>query len=364
MAWDWLEKGTKRLQELGGEYKQHLALVERLITLDPSAAREEVLRSWPTMDERARAGVKMTVASLSLTQHASSSTLDPKTRAERLKALHAAIEHASRVAGATVSPSSSEAKFTAGAARVTQTLAGMAGRARPKAEEMIESARRGIEKHAPAVEAAVKNTISDLLKTEIPGAARRDAATGTSTPNPAASSAPANEPPAQAPPPHRDDRVQPAATTYAGTPTISGLWLGTLRKAGSTDTLGCDLHVAASGHPVWAYNDTEGFQKTELTHGGQKLQYVPPGRGVVTVIVHSVTGSPTETGYVVDYSFERSSNGYLTQEYQRIAMAGRLRGAQLEVTYSQQGLSSFGDKTGVAAAGDGGEYRGLLTKQA
>src|ERR1044071_5793417 len=55
MAWDWIEKGAKRLQEIGGEYKQHQALVERLLTLDSIAAQLEVSRLWPAMDDRARA---------------------------------------------------------------------------------------------------------------------------------------------------------------------------------------------------------------------------------------------------------------------------------------------------------------------
>jgi hypothetical protein len=115
---------------------------------------------------------------------------------------------------------------------------------------------------------------------------------------------------------------------------------------------------------VWSYHDSNGFHQTELTHEGQTIQYVPPERGVVTVKVQSVTGSSAETGYVVDYSFERSSNGYLTQRYQRIVMAGRLRGGQLDVTYSEDGISSFGDKTGIAAGGDAKEYSGSLVKQA
>jgi hypothetical protein len=140
--------------------------------------------------------------------------------------------------------------------------------------------------------------------------------------------------------------------------------VGTLRKSGSTDTIGCDLHVAPSGRPVWTYYDTDGFRQTELTHEGQKIEYVPPDRGVMRVIVQSVTGSPSETGYVVDFSFERSSNGYLTQRYQRIVLAGRLLGTQLDVTYSETGISSFGDKTGLSATEGATEYRGSLTKQA
>jgi hypothetical protein len=84
---------------------------------------------------------------------------------------------------------------------------------------------------------------------------------------------------------------------------------------------------------------------------------------VVTVKVQSVTGSPTETGYVVDYSFERASNGYMTQRYQRIMLSGRLRSGQLEVIYSEDGIASFGDKTGVAAGNHTKEYSGFLITQ-
>ena len=369
MAWDWIEKGAKRLQDLGGEYKQHHALVERLLARDPDAARDELLAAWPSMDERARAGVQVTLAGLTLSQQAAAATPQAKTRGERLKALHAVIEQAGRTATAsTARDATGEAAFVAGAARVTQKIAGVAERARPKAEEAIESARRGIERHAPKVEAAVKTVISDLLKGDFPGGTRPSGA-------PAQPAAPGGTPPAGASAPHdtttpppaeppRDDRVRTAATTYAGAATITGQWVGTLREAGTTETRGCDLHVAASGRPIWAFNDADGFHKTELTQAGQQLQYVPPERGMVTVLVHSVSGSPGETGYVVDYSFERSSNGYLTQRYQRLALSGQLRGAQLEVTYSDQGISSFGDKTGLAAGADAREYRGSLTKQA
>jgi hypothetical protein len=342
MAWDWIEKGAKRLQEIGGEYKEHQALVERLLALDPVAAQLEVTRLWPTMHDRARAGVKMTLAGVTLSHQAAAASAEATQRAERLKALHAAIEQATRATPA--AGASTEATVTAGAARVAHTLADVAERARPKAEEMIESARKGIEKHGPAVEAVVKGAINELLKVNIPGSA---------PPPPSAAPPPPQPPPASADP-------RPAGATAS----IAGHWVGTLRKTGSTDTIGCDLHVAASGRPLWTYYDTNGFRQTELTHEGQKIEYVPPDRGVMRVIVQSVTGSPSETGYVVDFSFEKSSNGYLTQRYQRIVLAGRLHGTQLDVTYSETGISSFGDKTGLSATEGATEYRGSLTKQA
>src|ERR1051325_8656859 len=98
MAWDWIEKGAKRLQEIGGEYKQHQALGERLLTLDSIAAQLEVSRLWPAMDDRARAGVKMTLAGLTLSHQAAAASADTAQRTERLKALHAAIEQAARAA--------------------------------------------------------------------------------------------------------------------------------------------------------------------------------------------------------------------------------------------------------------------------
>jgi hypothetical protein len=349
MAWDWIEKGAKRLQEIGDEYKQHHALVERLLTLDPVAAQLEVSQLWPSMDDRARSGVKMTLAGLTLSHQAAAASAEAAQRSERLKALQAAIDQAAR--GTPAGGASTEATVTAGAARVAQKLADVAERARPKAEELVESARKGIEKHGPAVEAAVKSVITELLKTEMPGAAKRT----PPSPEPAASSA---QPAADVPPTPDEG---PRGSSSSGT--IAGHWLGTLRHAGTTDTLGCDLHIAPSGRPVWSYHDSNGFHQTELTHEGQTLQYVPPERGVVTVKVQSVTGSSTQTGYVVDYSFERSSNGYLTQRYQRIAMTGRLRGAQLDVTYSENGISSFGDKTGIAAGPMTKEYSGALIKQ-
>lgn len=347
MVWDWIDKGARRLQELGDEYKQHHALVERLIALDPVAAHVEVSRLWPSMDDRARAALRMTLAGLTLSHQTAAASPEAAQRAERLKALHAAID---QVARATPAAASTGAAVTTGAARVTQKLADVAERARPKAEELFESARKGIEKHAPAVEAAVKTAVNELLKMNMPGAAR------PASPEP---------PPSAAPPPPPSREAEPAydpADDNAAT-TIAGYWVGTLRGVSSTDTLGCNLHVAASGRPMWTYNDGDGFHQQELTHEGQRIQYVPPERGVITVTVQAVTGSRRETGYVVDYSFERSSNGYLTQRYQRYVMTGRLRGSQLEVTYSEAGISSFGDKTGIAAEEGATEYRGSLTKQ-
>jgi hypothetical protein len=333
MPWDWVEKGTRRLQELSGEYKQHHALIERLLAIEPAAAQIELSRVWEAMDARARAGLKMTLAGLTLSRQAAGSGDATRARIERLKALQAAIEHASQDAARPDTPFT-EASITSGAARLATRLGNVAERARPKAEQLVESARKGIEKHGPAVEAAVKSAMDDLLKPDR----------------------------VSAPPPIREQpSASPAPPT--GAAGIGGEWSGTLHQAVSGATLGCTLHVAPSGRPMWAYHDTSGFQRVELTHVGQRIQYVPPERGVVTVVVQSVTASSGETGYVLDYSYEGSSNGYLTQRYQRLTLAGRVRGGQLDVIYSEAGVSAFGDKTGLTASDSGAEYRGTLVRR-
>ena len=247
MAWDWVEKGAKRLQELGGEYKQHHALVERLVALEPAAAQEEMTRAWQAMDDRARAGVKMTLAGLTLSQQAAPSSAEAKRRLERLKALHALADQANPSAPAGARAGSTEAAFTAGAARVTNTLADVAERARPKAGQFIESARKGIEQHGPAVEAAVKSVISELLKADT------QPKSGASNPEP---SAPPRDP--VVPPPIRDDPSPRAEGIVRCDRTLHGQWSGTLRHLASDDTLDCELRVAPSGRPVWAYHDTSG----------------------------------------------------------------------------------------------------------
>src|SRR5687768_16651016 len=135
MAWDWLDKGAKRLQELGGEYKQHHALVERLLALERPAAQDELSRAWQAMDDRGRAALKMTVAGLTLAQQAASNA-ESKTRLERLKALQALVGPVGPMAATSHGSATREARFTAGAARITSTLADVTERARPRAEQL------------------------------------------------------------------------------------------------------------------------------------------------------------------------------------------------------------------------------------
>jgi hypothetical protein len=81
---------------------------------------------------------------------------------------------------------------------------------------------------------------------------------------------------------------------------------------------------------------------------------------VVTVVVQGVTGSPTESGYVIKHSFEGSNNGYLTQRYQQISLTMRSARRTLETTYVEEARTYFGDRTGSTGGPSPREYAGVV----
>jgi len=361
-AWEWLAKGAKRVQELGAEYTQHVAIVERLLTLDAAAAAQQFSLVWQTLDDRSRAALKMTVAGLTLKQQAASTTPEAVTRAERLKQLHALIDADHSTPSAPAQAAQAEAAITASAAQVTQKLAEFAERARPRAAEALESARKGIERHGPAIEAAVKAVVTEIVNANIgaqtargsSSSATTDGAAAASTPPPWASAAPSSAAPDAT---HR----QPPSSPGGETVPIAGLWEGEL--TGAAGTLSVSYRIMPSGRPAFGYQPTGApFRIEELLQEGQRIQYVPPGGGVVTVVVQGVTGSPSASGYVIKHSFEGANNGYLTQRYQQISLSMRLNGSQLETTYVEAGETYFGDRTGSTGGARRAEYTGVLRR--
>ena len=70
-----------------------------------------------------------------------------------------------------------------------------------------------------------------------------------------------------------------------------------------------------NGYFVFTYENNQGFVRTvELSAPGQ-IQFVPPGGGVMTMAVASVVKRPGGVAYVIHTGFERTSGGYLEQQY-------------------------------------------------
>jgi hypothetical protein len=206
--------------------------------------------------------------------------------------------------------------------------------------------------NTPGGDAAVREAVSRFLTREAPA---MSAASSATTMPPRAAPTRAATPPA---PPAAAARPTPAPQPAA---TIAGEWSGTL--SGPAGSLDVTYRFAPSGRPVFGYVEKgSGAHHDELTHEGQKIQYVPPGGGVVTVVVLRVKGSPAESSFLIKYTFERADNGYMTQVYQQIALECRLRGSEIEATYVESGNSYFGDRTGSTGGGERKEYAGRLRR--
>ena len=70
MAWEWVTKKARKATELDAEYKSHSSLIDRLSELPPDTSFPEIERTWASLDDRARAGFKMTLGALILKQQA------------------------------------------------------------------------------------------------------------------------------------------------------------------------------------------------------------------------------------------------------------------------------------------------------
>ena len=123
--------------------------------------------------------------------------------------------------------------------------------------------------------------------------------------------------------------------------TIDGLWSGVLHSG--SDTMETTIRISPSGRTMYCYRDTEGYSEVELTRSGQRIQYVPPGGGVVTVQVQEVSRAERACAHLISWSFERAANGYMDQQYQRIAMQCKLQGDKLAVTYAETSETYMSD---------------------
>jgi hypothetical protein len=164
--------------------------------------------------------------------------------------------------------------------------------------------------------------------------------------------------PAAPPPPSPTPAPLPTAPPAQ---TIGGLWSGVLHSG--SDTMETTIRISASGRTMYCYRDTEGYREVELTRSGQRIQYVPPGGGVVTVQVQEVTRTERACAHLISWSFERAANGYMDQQYQRIAMQCKLQGDRLAVTYAETSETYMSDLS-MMLGGDTKSrlFKGLLER--
>ena len=165
MAWEWVTNKARKATELDAEYKSHSSLIDRLSELPPDTSYPEIERTWSTLDDRARAGFKMTLGALILKQQAIR-TPAGKARLEKLVGLRNGIDRAAGATTATyAAPQTKSRSQLIGATRDRITaLVDRAG-AIPRGE-MITALRRELDASRPQIEAkgaATWNALSARL---------------------------------------------------------------------------------------------------------------------------------------------------------------------------------------------------------
>jgi hypothetical protein len=135
-------------------------------------------------------------------------------------------------------------------------------------------------------------------------------------------------------------------------------WKG-LVKCDDGDELQVNYRIADSGNPLYEYHTKSGDREVELESPGQLIRFVPPGGGVTSVTLDTISASPERITYSMTISEERSSQGTLDQGTATIHWEGTFSGSELEVemtirsqnTVSQPGIVVPGDESTVICRG-------------
>ena len=166
--------------------------------------------------------------------------------------------------------------------------------------------------------------------------------------------------------PRSTDEQQATATApraAADESSLAGTWQGTL-KCDTGEELPAVFKVSESGNPVYEYQTKSGAREAELTAEGQTFRFVPPGGGVTSVEVNSLSVAPERISYSMSISSERSGGGTLEQSGATTATEATLSGAALDVKLTVQSRSTL-SQPGIVVPGESSTTvcRGPLRKE-
>ena len=121
--------------------------------------------------------------------------------------------------------------------------------------------------------------------------------------------------------------------------------------------------IASSGNPVYEYQSKSGPREVELSEPGQMVRFVPPGGGVTTVVVDSISASPERITYSLNISEESSGGGTLSQSRATMESDATIDGSSLEVEFTVRGQNVL-SQPGIVVPGDESRMvcRGRLRK--
>jgi hypothetical protein len=143
---------------------------------------------------------------------------------------------------------------------------------------------------------------------------------------------------------------------------LTGTWRGTVTVEGQAVEFTATF--SENGYFLFTYENNQGLVRTvELSAPGQ-IQFVPPGGGVMTMAVASVAKRPGGVAYVLHTGFERTSGGYLEQQYVTEEADYALTTGGLRVRIVSRAASYFGDRGGSTGGPRNDRvFEGLLKKR-
>jgi hypothetical protein len=123
-----------------------------------------------------------------------------------------------------------------------------------------------------------------------------------------------------------------------------GTWRGTLTMDGQP--IEFTATFSENDYFLFTYENALGMVRTvELAAPGQ-LRFLPPGGGVMIMVVESVVKRPNAVAYVLRTSFERNNNGAIEQQYITEEADYALTAEGLRVRIVRRPVSNLGDKSG------------------
>ena len=126
---------------------------------------------------------------------------------------------------------------------------------------------------------------------------------------------------------------------------LSGSWSGTL-DCDDGESAEATVKVSDEGNPLYLYQTKGGPREVEVTSVGQTIRFVPPGGGVYTAVVDSLSVTGDGFSFSTRTSTERAGGGTLTQGRGWVSYKATLSGGVVDfevvssssVTLSQPGI--------------------------
>lgn len=159
-----------------------------------------------------------------------------------------------------------------------------------------------------------------------------------------------------------EDNSSPSRSGSDAGDASSGSWKGTV-SCDDGNNLEASYKIAESGNPVYEYQSKSGPREVELSERGQMVRFVPPGGGVTTVVVDSISASPQRITYSLSISDESSGGGTLSQSRATMESTATIDGSDLEVEFTVRGQNVL-SQPGIVVPGNESVVvcRGKLSK--